>query len=83
MKLGWSLGMLLAVVLHVGVLCFGGLLFMGKKDDHATIQQVELLKSDDAAADKQKEKEKKKEAPAEKREELERLRSARAACRCA
>ncbi|MBI1851247.1 MAG: energy transducer TonB [Planctomycetes bacterium] len=67
MKLAWSLGILFAVVLHVGVLLFGGLLFMSKKGVQATLQQVELL-SDDASTEK--ENEKKKEAPPETREEL-------------
>lgn len=64
MKIGAFLGVVCAVVLHVGFILFGGLLFVGAGKDRGTLQQVELLSEDDA--------EKKEETPEEpKPEEME------------
>jgi protein TonB len=70
MRFGLFLGIGCALSLHGGFVLFGGLLFPGmKKDDHAKMQQVELLSAADEA-------EKKKEDPPpekkeEKKEEIE------------
>jgi len=53
MKSAWLLGIGCAVLLHAGVVCFGGLLFAGGKDDQGTLQQVELL-ADEAKPDEKK-----------------------------
>jgi hypothetical protein len=42
------------VLLHVGFILFGGLLFLGTKEDKGTLQQVELLSADDEAAKEDK-----------------------------
>jgi len=66
MKLAWLLGIACAVLLHAGVLLFGGIFFMDKKKDHGTLQEVDLVS---AEAVKQ---EKKKDEPREvKHEEIE------------
>lgn len=65
MKLAWVLGILAAVVLHAGVLLFGGLIFAGAKDEKGKLQQVELL---DPEAPEEK---KKPEEPQEAKEELQ------------
>src|SRR3990167_7395090 len=66
MKFNLSFGIACAIVLHVGFLLFGGLLFINHKNDHGTLQQVELLSEDIAA-----EKEKPNEQEPEKTEEIE------------
>lgn len=43
MKLGWSLGIACAVVLHGAVLAFGGVLFMEREGEAGSVQPVELL----------------------------------------
>lgn len=53
MKINLSFGIICAVVLHVGFILFGGLLFISDKKDHGTLQQVELLSEDDISAEKQ------------------------------
>ena len=66
MKFNLSFGIACAIVLHVGFILFGGLLFISHEKDHGTLQQVELLSEDIAA-----EKEKPKEQEPEKTEEME------------
>ena len=66
MKFNLSFGIACAIVLHVGFILFGGLLFINHKKDHGTLQQVELLSEDIAA-----EKEKPREREPEKTEEME------------
>jgi protein TonB len=63
------LGIGLAVAFHIGLILFGGLLFIHRKEDHGTLQQVELLSEKEAAAEK--EKEKPQEKPVEKTGEME------------
>jgi len=67
MKINLSFGIFCAIVLHVVVILFGGLLFMSHKKDHGKVQQVELLSKEDIAA----EKEKPKEPETEKAEEMD------------
>src|SRR3990172_8327384 len=67
MKFNLSFGIACAIVLHVGFILFGGLLFISHKNDHGTLQQVELLSKEDIAA----EKEKPKEPETEKTEEMD------------
>ncbi len=69
MKLAWLLGIICAIVLHAGVILFGGLLLPREDDDRDSVREVELLSEDDAEAEK--EKDKPKDSPAEKSEELE------------
>lgn len=57
MKINLSFGIVCAIVLHVGFILFGGLLFISHKKDHGTLQQVELLSKEDIAAEKEKPKE--------------------------
>lgn len=57
MKINLSFGIACAIVLHVGFILFGGLLFISHKKDHGTLQQVELLSEEDIAAEKEKPKE--------------------------
>ena len=58
--LGITLGIVLALLLHVGFILFGGLLFLNNKKDFGRLQQVDLLSEDDA---KKKEVEKPKDPP--------------------
>jgi periplasmic protein TonB len=58
------LGILCAVIVHVGFLLFGGLLFVHEEKSQGTLQEVELLSKDDAA-------EKKEEPTPEETEEME------------
>src|SRR3989338_4425746 len=67
MKINLSFGIVCAIVLHVVIILFGGLLFMSHKKDHGKVQQVELLSKEDIAA----EKEKPKEPEPEKAKEME------------
>ncbi len=66
MKFSISLGIACAIVLHVGFILFGGLLFISRKNDYGALQQVELLCEDIAA-----EKEKPTEREPEEAEEME------------
>ncbi len=66
MRFGWFLGLVCALLLHGGIILFGGHLFAGHKKDEGTLQQVELLSEQDAA----KEQEKVEEKKAEENEEL-------------
>lgn len=52
MKLGWILGIVSAIVVHVFVLLFGGLFFPNDKDSHRSVTEVELL--DDTEITKEK-----------------------------
>ena len=69
MKINLSFGIACAIVLHVGFILFGGLLFISHKKDHGTLQQVELLSEEDIAAEKEKPKE--PEPETEKAEEMD------------
>jgi TonB family protein len=71
MKKGLFLGIVFAVVLHLGIILFGGLIFFDRAKDHGTLQQVDLLSENDAVTNDKKEKEKPKEPEAEKTEEME------------
>ena len=62
MKLGLVFGLGAAVVLHLLVIAFGGILFLHDEKNLASLQQVELLSADDAA-EKEKPKDEPKEAP--------------------
>ena len=64
MKLGLVFGLGAAVVLHLLVIAFGGILFLHDEKNLASLQQVELLSADDAA-EKEKPKDEPKEAPKE------------------
>ncbi len=64
MKLGLVFGIGAAVVVHLVVITFGGILFLHDEKDQHPLQQVELLTADDAA-EKEKPKEEPKEAPKE------------------
>jgi len=67
MKVGLILGIIFAVLLHVGFILFGGLFFIKSEKDLGRLQQVELL-SDDAP---KKEDEKKETPPEELKSEDE------------
>jgi protein TonB len=73
MRTGLFFGIACAVVVHVGVILFGGLPFLSHKKDYGTLQQVELLTEKDTAAekDKPKDKPKEQEPTAKKNEEME------------
>jgi protein TonB len=64
MKFGTGIGIVCAVVAHVGFLLFGGALFLDETEDHGTLQKVELLSSEEA---EQPEEEEPEETPAETR----------------
>src|SRR5262245_34320994 len=67
MKLGLVFGLCCALVVHLVVIAFGGILFLHDEKSGAKLQQVELLAADDPA-----EKDKPKEQPKEeKKEEIE------------
>jgi protein TonB len=68
MKIAAIFGIVCAVVFHTGVILFGGILFNSEKENHGTLQQVDLLDAQDAA--KEKEKEKPKDKTVEKKDEL-------------
>ncbi len=61
-----TVGILCAVLFHIGVILFGGIFFMSKDNDKGTTQEVSLL-SDVP----EKEKEKPKDPPPEKKDEIE------------
>jgi periplasmic protein TonB len=65
----WLWAILFALAFHAAVVLFGGIFFLDKKQDHSTLQQVELLKDDDDAAKKKKDE--KQETPTEKKEEIQ------------
>jgi protein TonB len=68
MKLG-LLGIFCAVLLHAGVLLFGGLLFGTGKKDAGSLQAVELLSADELETKKDEPKE--EEPPPEREEEMQ------------
>lgn len=71
MKLiGVLLAFVCAVVLHVGFLFFGGLLFADPKKDQGTLQQVELVSADESV-EKDKKKDEPKDPTPEEAQELE------------
>ncbi len=63
------MGILFAIVVHLGVILFGGLVFFERADDQGTLQQVDLLSENDAAPEDKKEKP--KETDTEKTEDME------------
>jgi periplasmic protein TonB len=67
--MGRSVGIALAVMLHVGFILFGGLIVGGKDEDQETLQVVDLLSEADVAPEKEKEQE--PDPAAETVEELE------------
>jgi len=69
MRFFWLLGIVGAVVLHATVLLFGGVLFPRGKEDHGTLQEVELISEVDAAAEA--EEADRKDPEAEEQEEME------------
>lgn len=70
MKSGLLFGIACALVLHVGVILFGGSLFGGNKKDHGTLAKVELLSEKDLEAEKEKPKPKEQQM-AEKTEKMD------------
>lgn len=70
MKIGLLFGIACAIVLHVGVILFGGSLLDGNKKDHGTLAKVELLSEKDLAAEKEKPKPKEQQA-AEKTDKMD------------
>jgi periplasmic protein TonB len=68
MKIGLFFGITCAIVLHVGVILFGGLAFVGHRKDYGTLQEVELLSESDAVAEKDKPKQESKESEATEQE---------------
>jgi periplasmic protein TonB len=69
MKLGLVFGLVAAVVVHLVVITFGGILFLHDEKTGGTTQQVDLLSAD--AAEKEKPKEQPKEPPKEQVETQE------------
>ncbi len=67
MKVAWGLGIVGAVLLHLGILLFGGLLFGQGESSVATTQEVELL----GAVEAQKPEEPQEEVPQEQELEQE------------
>ncbi len=69
--MGRVFAILAAVLVHVAVILFGGILFMHDKETKGKVRQVDLLS--ETANEKEKEKEKKKdqEQPAEKKEQID------------
>jgi protein TonB len=65
--MGKSVAIFCAVLVHLGFLLFGGLLFPSKEENAGTIREVELLSETEAEAQKEKEPE---ETPQESEEEL-------------
>lgn len=59
MKIRVILCIIGAVVVHLAILCFGGILFLNDEDSHASHQNIELLSTD---VEKEKEEEQVKEA---------------------
>jgi TonB family protein len=69
MRTGLLLGITCAIVLHVGVILFGGWAFASHKKDYGTLQKVELLSEN--TVEKSKEKPKEEEQATEKKEAME------------
>ena len=70
MKLGLVFGLCAAVVVHLVVITFGGILFLHDEKNAGTTQQVDLLSAEDAAQ-KEKPKEQPKEEAKEQVEKVE------------
>jgi protein TonB len=68
MKLAPILGVVCAVLLHLGFILFGGILFMKHEEEHATLREVDLVSAEEEAKEEQKPEE---ETPAEKPPEME------------
>lgn len=68
MKLAVLLGVVGAVLAHALVLLFGGIFFLDDKEDHGTLQQVDLLSVDEAAEDEEKPEEAEQPQPEEEQE---------------
>jgi len=58
-------GIFIAILLHVGFILFGGLIFNTHKDDKGSLTKVDLLGNEDPAAPDKKQEEAKVKAPAE------------------
>ncbi len=71
MKVAGFFTLLAAVVLHAGFLLFGGLLIPKAKEDHGTLQEVDLLAEAEAEAEKKKEKPPEPDAKEKAEEEME------------
>jgi periplasmic protein TonB len=70
MRIGLFLGIVFAVILHVSIVLFGGMVFGGHKGSAGNVMTVEV-QSVDAAAEKDKPKDKpKEETPAEKKDAM-------------
>lgn len=54
MKIGFPLGIACALLVHAGFILFGGLIFKSDKQDHGTMQEVELVAPEDVAEEKKK-----------------------------
>jgi TonB family protein len=67
-KFGWVVGIVVAMLVHAGVLLFGGIIFGANKDEKAKVHQVELV-SEETAEDKPKEDKKPEDKPEEALEE--------------
>lgn len=61
MKINRSFGIICAIAVHAGVLLFGGLFFMKHKQDHGTLQQVELFSQEELKQEKLEEPEPEKD----------------------
>jgi len=66
-----TLAIIFAVAFHLGVILFGGILFLNEKKDQGTTRQVDLVTKDSEDKAKKKEEEKPKETPEQKKEEME------------
>ncbi|MCI0675146.1 MAG: energy transducer TonB [Phycisphaerales bacterium] len=63
--MGGFIGIVCAILLHVGFILFGGLLFLGHNAEHRTLQEVELISDDTADEEKPPEPEPQEELEAE------------------
>ena len=70
MKINLYVGIACAILLHAGVILFGGALFRNRSKTHGTLQQVELLRDDDVAAEKKKPKEQELETEEKEAEDI-------------
>jgi hypothetical protein len=70
MKINLYVGIACAILLHAGVILFGGALFRNRSKTHGTLQQVELLRDDDVAGEKEKPKERELETEEKEAEDI-------------
>jgi periplasmic protein TonB len=71
MRTGLILGITCAILLHAGVLLFGGSVFGGHQKSYATLAKVELVSDDSVTEkDKAKDKPKEEEPPTEKKDDM-------------